>query len=182
MHTSTVIGIFCFLALWLCWSTFSMMTAYVRVKAASTLTNGSPLLFWMQTKFWYIWHGHYMDYKNLMGYLVMKLVIRTCQWSEKCSIRYDMTGASPGSRKASRYILSASSTRASSKLNALKEERDVIGFTFAVFKVCFQYANSVVNKSCIYYFKNLHTFRSLNRYSTCTLYELYVCHSNSIKL
>jgi len=43
--TSAVIGMFCFLALVLCWSTFNMMTAYARVKAASTLANGSPLVF-----------------------------------------------------------------------------------------------------------------------------------------
>ena len=43
--TSAVIGIFCFLALVLCWSVFNMMTAYDKVKAASAFANGSPLVF-----------------------------------------------------------------------------------------------------------------------------------------
>ena len=37
---------FCFLALVLCWSTFSMMTAYAKVNAASEFANGSPLVFY----------------------------------------------------------------------------------------------------------------------------------------
>ena len=42
--TSTVMGTFCFLALTLCWSTLSIITAYAKVKAASLSANGLLLV------------------------------------------------------------------------------------------------------------------------------------------
>lgn len=44
--TSAVMGMFCFFALVLCWSTFNIMTAYARVNAASAFANGSPFVFY----------------------------------------------------------------------------------------------------------------------------------------
>ena len=97
----------------LTWSTFSMITAYDMVKAASALAM-------------YVWPPLVLkNYKPLACDLwrycfvfILKLkIFRTnlCQWSAKCSRMRLMIGASPGSLNDSRKSRSDSSIRSPAK-------------------------------------------------------------------
>lgn len=57
------------------------------------------------------------------------LLLLTCQYSVNGSNTNDIRGDSPGSRNASRYIRSASSTRVPHKSKELNKKQQIIKYT-----------------------------------------------------